>query len=207
MKIIRISNETHSAFKNLCIREKKGLTDGAEILIANALKRGSLNEVKKDVFTQIQSLENTFRSWMKQQENTHLRGIQEDMLILSRRLKDVSTKKETEALFQSGIERLNETSKASLRKYEELLHEYAERKSKFLKQLKQLLIVSASAVAVYFFTMLILDYSAKSKSAEYDSLSTKYEALREHCRFVEEKKNVKILSPFDEKWDKLKDQN
>lgn len=66
---------------------KKGLTDGAEIIISKALKRGTLNEVKKDVFSQIQSLENTFRSWMKQQEKTHLRGIEEDLLILSKGLK------------------------------------------------------------------------------------------------------------------------
>jgi hypothetical protein len=206
MKIIRISNETHSAFKNLCIREKKGLTEGTEIIIAGTLKRGTLKEVKKDVFSQIQSLENTFRSWMKQQEKTHLTGIQEDLIILSRRLKDVSTRTENEVLFESGITRLNDTSKASLRKYEELLHGYAERKSRFLKWLKNFLIASSSAVAVYFFTMLVLDYSANSKLAEYDILSAKYEALREYCRYVEQDQNVKILSSFDERWNQLQEQ-
>ena len=77
-KIIRISKETHSAFKDLCIREKKGITEGAEIIISRTLKQGTLLDVKKNVFSQIQGLENTFRSWMKQQEKIHIRGIQED---------------------------------------------------------------------------------------------------------------------------------
>ena len=121
-KIIRISKETHSAFKDLCIREKKGITEGAEIIISRTLKQGTLLDVKKNVFSQIQGLENTFRSWMKQQEKIHLRGIQEDLLILTGRLKDVATRTETEEVFKIGMNQLCSVSENSLQKYEELLH-------------------------------------------------------------------------------------
>ena len=200
MKIIRISNESHSAFKDLCIREKKGLTDGAEIIISKALKRGTLSEVKKDVFSQIQSLENTFRSWMKQQEKTHLRGIEEDLLILSKRLKDVSTRTETQILFETGIQQLNETSKASLSKYEAILHRYGEQKSRFLVQLKNYLLASFVVVAVYFFSTLVFDFISKTKHTELAELTTQYNALREFCNQVEENRGIKILEPFDEEW-------
>lgn len=206
MKIIRISNESHSAFKDLCIREKKGLTDGAEIIISKALKRGTLNEVKKDVFSQIQSLENTFRSWMKQQEKTHLRGIEEDLLILSKRLKDVSTRTETQNLFETGIQQLNETTKASLSKYEAILHRYGEQKSRFLVRLKHCLLASIVVVSVYFFSTLVFDFISESKRTELEEISTEYNALREFCKQVEASKNIKILQPFDEEWSKYQDQ-
>ena len=205
-KILRISKETHSAFKDLCIREKKTLTEGAEIIIAKTLKQGTLSEVKKNVYTQIQGLENTFRSWMKQQEKVHLRGIQEDLIILTGRLKDVSTRTETEEIFKTGIDQLCEVSKGSLHKYEELLHKYAERKSKFLKHLKNISIAVFAVVGIYFFTILILDYSAKVKLKNHASIKRDYEALREFCRSTEEKLNIEILSPFDEAWSKLKNQ-
>lgn len=204
MKIIRISNETHSAFKKLCLRENKKLSEGAEIVIASTLKRGTLKEVKKSVYTQIQSLENTFRAWMKQQEKTHLRGISEDLLILSKRLKDVPTRSETEELLNGGIDKINNTSKDSLAKYESMLHTLAERKKQFWSQLKYYIIGIIGAIALYFFTMLILDFRLNQIYEEHRILKDKQQALRDYCLQIERELNVPILKTFDKKWNKEK---
>ncbi len=205
-KIIRISKETHSAFKDLCIREKKGITEGAEIIISRTLKQGTLLDVKKNVFSQIQGLENTFRSWMKQQEKIHLRGIQEDLLILTGRLKDVATRTETEEVFKIGINQLCSVSENSLQKYEELLHRYLQRKAQFIKHIKHILITSLAAVGIYFFTMLIFNFVETTRLAKLDEIKKEYFALREYCRLVDEKENVNILSSFDEEWEKILNQ-
>lgn len=205
-KIIRISKETHSAFKDLCIREKKGITEGAEIIISRTLKQGTLLDVKKNVFSQIQGLENTFRSWMKQQEKIHLRGIQEDLLILTDRLKDVATRTETEEVFKIGINQLCSVSENSLQKYEELLHRYLQRKAQFIKHIKHILITSLAAVGIYFFTMLIFNFVETTRLNKLDEIKKEYFALREYCRLVDEKENVNILSSFDEEWEKILNQ-
>lgn len=202
-KIIRISKETHSAFKDLCIREKKGITEGAEIIISRTLKQGTLLDVKKNVFSQIQGLENTFRSWMKQQEKIHLRGIQEDLLILTDRLKDVATRTETEEVFKIGMNQLCSVSENSLQKYEELLHRYLQRKAQFIKHI---LITSLAAVGIYFFTMLIFNFVETTRLAKLDEIKKEYFALREYCRLVDEKENVNILSSFDEEWENILNQ-
>lgn len=205
-KIIRISKETHSAFKDLCIREKKGITEGAEIIISRTLKQGTLLDVKKNVFSQIQGLENTFRSWMKQQEKIHLRGIQEDLLILTDRLKDVATRTETEEVFKIGMNQLCSVSENSLQKYEELLHRYLQRKAQFIKHIKHILITSLAAVGIYFFTMLIFNFVETTRLNKLDEIKKEYFALREYCRLVDEKENVNILSSFDEEWEKILNQ-
>lgn len=207
-KIIRISKETHSAFKDLCIREKKGITEGAEIIISRTLKQGTLLDVKKNVFSQIQGLENTFRSWMKQQEKIHLRGIQEDLLILTGRLKDVATRTETEEVFKIGINQLCSISENSLEKYEEILHNHAESKIRFIKNLRHILITSLAAVGIYFFTMLIFNFVETIRLTKLDEIKNEYFALREYCRLVDEKEkeNVNILSSFDEEWEKILNQ-
>lgn len=68
MKIIRINNEFHSAFKKMCLANRVTITQGAEKLIKEALKKGTFSEVKENVYKKIQELDNTFRSWMRQQE-------------------------------------------------------------------------------------------------------------------------------------------
>ncbi len=194
MKIIRVSPEIHDAFKRLCIREKKGITEGAELLINSALKKGTLKEVKQNVFNQIQSLNSTFRGWMKQQEKTHLRGISEDLIILSKRLKDVSTRTENEQLFKDGVTKIENATNKSLKHYESLLHEKAKSRIELYNYLKKISIAIVIMVGVFLISSLSLKWL---EDVNRDNAKN-YKILREHCINLEKRhKGMKILKPFD----------
>ena len=194
MKIIRVSPELHDAFKKLCSREKKGITEGSELLITSALKKGTLKEVKQNVFNQIQSLDSTFRGWMKTQEKTHLRGIEEDLIILSKRLKDVSTRTENEELFEDGIAKIENATNKSLQRYEALLHEKIENRIELYTYLKKVSIALAAVVWFFFVAHLYLRWQEDLNREN----SKNYRSLREHCSKIEKRhKGIKILAPFD----------
>ncbi|MCW3805744.1 hypothetical protein [Plebeiibacterium marinum] len=204
MKIIRVSPEIHDAFKKLCSREKKGITEGAELLINSALKKGTLKEVKQNVFNQIQSLDSTFRGWMKQQEKTHLRGISEDLLILSKRLKDVSTRTENEQLFKDSIATIENTTNKSLQHYESLLHEKIESRIELFNHLKKISKVLVVLIGLFFAINLSFQWLEDANREN----SKNYKALREHCTKIEKvHKGIKILAPFDKKLEQARKSN
>ena len=205
MKIIRVSPEIHDAFKKLCSREKKGITEGAELLINSALKKGTLKEVKQNVFNQIQSLDSTFRGWMKQQEKTHLRGISEDLIILSKRLKDVSTRTENEQLFKNGITQIENATNKSLEHYESLLHEKIKGRIELVIHLKKTSIALVVLIGIFFAINLTFQWLEDSNREN----ARNYKSLREYCSKIEKRhKGIKILAPFDkvlEEGEKLND--
>jgi len=196
MKIIRISPEIHSEFKKLCSRENKGLTAGAEALISSALKKGTLKEVGKNVFNQIQGLESTFKSWMSQHEKSYFKNVSDDLVILSRRLKDVSTRTENEEMFKNGIASIQKVADDSHIKYEVLLHQKAIEKANLFSTLKKSAITICIIAAVFVLSNFLIDFNVRLDNLHADN----YIKLRRYCSEVEKRhKGIKILEPFDQK--------
>ncbi|WP_430809474.1 MULTISPECIES: hypothetical protein [unclassified Carboxylicivirga] len=195
MKIIRISPELHNDFKKLCIREKKGLTEGAELLINSALKKGTLKEVTKNVFNQIQGLESTFKSWMRQHEKSYFKNVSDDLIVLSRTLKDVSTRTQNEELFKNGIASIQEVADESHRKYEALLHQKAIERASLLSTLKKSAITLCIIAAVFVLSNFIIDFNIRLDNIQAEN----YDKLRTHCKMVQERhKGINILESFDQ---------
>jgi hypothetical protein len=174
-KVIRISPELHQDFKNMCKANELTLSQGADTLIKRALKQGTFSEVKESVFKKIAELDKTFRSWMKQQEKTHLKGIADDIVVLSQeldktmtRLKNVGTTKELMEInnlltenFRTGT---NEIIKDHKQNYESLILNYQKLSQQAIEDKKKIsqnyfwgtiVFFVASVIAFFAFELLI----------------------------------------------------
>ena len=147
MKIIRISNESHAEFKKLCKTQKLTLNQGAEKLIQNALKNGTVAEPPKSVFKKLREIENLFRSWMKTQEKVHLDRLGEDLLSLSRNLNDLGTREDMyhvvdtyftklQKIITQSLQDLDKDNKKLIKDYRDLLEQDNVYKQRLMEQLK-----------------------------------------------------------------------
>lgn len=199
MKIIRINNEIHAAFKKMCFVNKVTITQGAEKLIKDALKKGTFAEVKENVFKKLQELDNTFRSWMRQQEKKHLDRITEDMISLSRNLNDLGTKSDIDNSIKQSHFKIAETFKNlnekfySLEKYHQ---NFKENLRKSLEYLGKAFAIAATIVLIVF----ILKYSLPTKEEKILELrlwEKKYEVLYDYCKRVEKSKDIEFIKQYD----------
>lgn len=95
-KIIRVSETTHSDFKNLVAKFPDfNISTATEELIRIALKRGQIAISKNEnAYDAVKELDQTFRKWMRQQEKMHLNKISEELLALACELRDTTTKQD-----------------------------------------------------------------------------------------------------------------
>lgn len=199
MKIIRISNEIHASFKKMCLVNKVTITQGAEKLIKDALKKGTFAELKENVFKKLQELDNTFRSWMRQQEKKHLDRITEDMISLSRNLKDLGTKSDIDNSIKQSHSKIAETFKSLNEKYYSLetYHQnFKENLRKSLDYLGKALVIAATIVLIVF----ILKYSLPTKEEKILELrlwEKKYDLLYDYCKRVEKSRDIEFIKQYD----------
>lgn len=201
MKIIRINNELHSAFKEMCRINKVTITQGCEKLISEALKKGVFTEVKQNVFKKIQELDNTFRSWMRKHEKEKLDKITEDLLSLSRNLNDLGTKSDIENT-------INESQVRIKNSYENLTNKFFELENyhkRFKDNLRTAIIYFGNTSIVTAFIVLVIIVlrsslpSKEEKIIELKIWEEKYEYLYEYCQRIEKSYEIEFLNSYD-KW-------
>jgi len=201
MKIIRINNELHSAFKEMCRINKVTITQGCEKLIKEALKKGVFTEVKQNVFNKIQELDNTFRAWMRKHEKEKLDKITDDLLSLSRNLHELGTKSDIKNT-------INESQVRIKNSYENLTNKFFELESyhkNFKESLRQAIIYLGKTSMITAFIILVIIVlraslpSKEEKILELKIWEEKYDYLYEYCQKVEDKHEIYFLKRYD-KW-------
>ncbi|MFP4022995.1 MAG: hypothetical protein ACLFVR_00610 [Thiohalospira sp.] len=201
MKIIRINNELHSAFKEMCRINKVTLTQGCEKLISEALKKGVFTEVKQNVFKKIQELDNTFRSWMRKHEKEKLDKITDDLLSLTRNLNGLGTKSDIENTINKSQEKIKNS-------YENLTNKFFELENyhkRFKDNLRKAIIYFGNTSILTAFIILVIIVlrsslpSKEEKILELKIWEKKYEYLYKYCQKTEKSYEIEFLETFD-KW-------
>jgi hypothetical protein len=203
MKIIRVNNELHFAFKNMCKANKLTIQQGIEKLIKEALRRGSFNHVKKDVYTSIQELNNTFKAWMRKQEQTHLTQLSEDMLALARNLRNLGTKDDMRSAIKEVHQSISKTNTTNTLKYNAIIEEQKQQLSKHQKKIRLYQkysfigggIVASLFLAIYFIGLF------KKAPLEYKLIEMKYDYLYEYCQKIETSKNLDFMKSYKRQLD------
>ncbi|MDH6357134.1 hypothetical protein [Parabacteroides sp. PF5-9] len=141
-KIIRVSETSHSDFKDLVAKfSEYNISTATEELIKTALKRGQIKyNDKENAYQAVRELDATFRKWMRQQEKMHLTKISEELLALAQELRDTTTKQDlreqSKKIGEAFEKTYTQTLKSLATEYSKVLLELAELKNPINKHSK-----------------------------------------------------------------------